>query len=228
MKLHSIHTSLSLRNRAALSDSRKLALTLTAGCIASLAGCAGNPLNGIANSWNQATRVPPPATGAFQPTGGNYSGPGPASASANGAPAAGSPPANAFKSSQNTSSGVPLVDNIVAAESQFKAATDNARNAVVQSTNSINSQVELASARLNRLGDGVVQASQVLSDAARDPIPVPPVTPSTSFATSPTGLPGTSGYAAPPTGSLPSTSSNGRIGDTVEDPNAAWRKPAPR
>lgn len=192
-----------------------------------MTGCQGNPLSGISNSWNQATRVPPPATGSFQTGPGAYTGPGPAT---NAAPAA----ANANKTSQVSPTGVPLVDNLNNAQNQLQAATNNARNAVFNSTNSINSQVELASARVNRFGEGVVQASQVLSDAARDPIPVPPVGPSTSFATSPSGLPGTSGYAAPTAGALPSnsvpstsspSSSSGRIGDTVEDPNASWRKP---
>lgn len=223
---------------APVTSSRSRRLGVAISLMAATAGCQGNPLTNLTSAWNQPTRVPPPATGAFQPTGaysgntgmGSNSGAGMAAPPAIGGAAAG------MKTSQVNPTGVPYVDSIASAQSQLKAASDSARNSINQTTNSINSQVELASARLDRFSNGVVQASQVLADAAQDPSPVPPVVPSTSYATSPAGLPGTSGYGAPSTGGgLPSTSgvpvtsgSSGRIGDTVEDSNAQWRKPVPR
>jgi hypothetical protein len=61
------------------------------------------------------------------------------------------------------------VDQVAAAQNQLKQATDNARSAVFQSTQTIQSQVEQAASRADRLGSGVVQASQILTDAAQAP-----------------------------------------------------------
>jgi hypothetical protein len=238
MKFQRNHAKASKAFAAPVTSSASRRLSVAIGLLAATVGCQGNPLTNLTSAWNQPTRVPPPPTGAFQPTGaysGNAGLGGNAGAGVAAPPAAGAAAAG-MKTSQVNPTGLPYVDSIASAQSQLKAASDSARNSINQTTNSINSQVELASARLDRFGNGVVQASQVLSDAAMDPSPVPPVVPSTSYATSPAGLPGTSGYGAPSTGvGLPSTSgvpvtsgSSGRIGDTVEDPNAQWRKPVPR
>ncbi len=160
-----------------------------------LSGCQG-PLPGI-NGLTQPGRVPPPPTGSYQVPG-SYSGAKPATGTGV-APTVGSLP-----------SGSPFVDQVASAQNQLKQATDSARAAVMQSTQNLQNQVEQASARADKMGAGVVQASQILSESALGALPaVPPSTPGAT-------LPGTSG----------SLSDQG--GSTVIDPNAQWRKPTPR
>jgi hypothetical protein len=162
--------------------------------LAALTGCQGT-FPGI-NGLSQPGRVPPPATGSYQIPGA-YSG------------APGAPPADPSKSVSSTP-GAPWVDQVAAAQNQLKQATDNARAAVLQSTQQIQSQVEQASARADRFGAGVVQASQVLNEAAQAPPPPPP---SISAWTPPT----------PASGSL-----SDQEPVVADDPNAQWRKPVPR
>jgi hypothetical protein len=120
------------------------------------------------------------------------------------------------------------VDPVASAQNQLKQATESARAAVMQSSQSLQNQVEQASARVDRMGAGVVQASQILSDSAMGALP--PVPPSTPGATSPGAF--SAPVAIPPssTPSVPGT--NGSLSDqggsTVIDPNAQWRKPTPR
>jgi hypothetical protein len=214
----------------------KMTLCITTRCMAAsigmlaLTGCQGTPMAGI-GAWNQPTRVPPPATGSFQVPG-TYSG-------ATGSGTTGVAPPDPVKSvgfaappSGQTGASNPMLDNITAAQNQLKQATDNARAAVYQTSNQIQGQVNTASAQMDRLGAGVVQASQVLSDSLQDPIP--PIVPSATGASS-VGAPPRS-YALEGSGmpsSPPATSTSGSIGDsapttTVVDPNAQWRKPTPR
>lgn len=167
-----------------------------------LSGCQG-PLPGI-NGLTHPGRVPPPPTGSYQVPG-SYSGAtgvnapsgvkSPTPATGTGvAPTVGSLP-----------SGSPFVDQVASAQNQLKQATDSARSAVMQSTQNLQNQVEQASARADKMGAGVVQASQILSDSAMGALP--PMPPSAS---------GTNG----------SLSDQG--GTTFTDPNAQWRKPTPR
>ncbi len=212
---------------ARLALSRHRAFLFTA-CVLSTAfvGCQTNPL---ANTpWGAASRVPPPNAPSVMPSA-QYGGPsGAASPMSPGASQSRLPGgANPQASAAN-----PLLDPVVQAQNQLKAATDNARMAVAKSTDSINSSVQQAGARLDRIGEGVVQASGTIQSALQDPLPFPPViVPSTTpagsgnFAPDPAGIPGTGGYAAP---GLPMPSA-GKIGDsTPVDPNAQWVKPTPR
>jgi hypothetical protein len=192
---------------------------------AAVSGCQTNPL---ANTpWSSASRVPPPNAPSVMPSA-PYGGPvGAASPSSPVAPSrlpgGGNPQASATN---------PLLDPVVQAQNQLKAATDNARMAVAKSTDSINSSVQQAGARLDRIGEGVVQASGTIQSALQDPLPfppviVPPASPAGagSFAPDPSGIPGTGGYASSAV-PMPST---GAIGDaTPIDPNAQWVKPTPR
>lgn len=165
--------------------------------LVALSGCQG-PLPGI-GGLSQPGRVPPPPTGSYQVPG-TYSG----GTGAN--PTVGSVP-----------NGVPFVDQVAAAQNQLKQATDSARAAVMQSTQNLQSQVDQASARADKMGAGVVQASQILSDAAMGSLPpIPPAMPAASGTTgsslpaqSPPGLPGASGSLA-------------------DEGSPQWRKPTPR
>jgi hypothetical protein len=129
------------------------------------------------NGLSQPGRVPPPPTGSYQV-------PGTYSSTAN-----------------------PLVDQVAAAQNQLKQATDEARAAVIQSTQNLQGQVEQAATRADRIGAGVVQASQVLSDAATGPLSSGPLSSGSS-------APASSGSSAPPA--------------IATDPNAQWRTPRPR
>lgn len=237
--------SCGVRNHRGSPKTRGTLGILLAGSMAALAGatvgCQGNPLSGNPlGGWNQATRVPPPSLGTPKgPT--NYSGtvgqpslgsPAPSLPAANQPSAAsGFNPAN--KTTQTSFPGNPLVDGIAAAENQVLGVTQNVTNALQQSskainnsTNAINSSVQQASARLDRLGQGVAQASEVLTAAVQDPLPLPPVV----SGSSPAPVVSASNIPAP-SSSAPSSSappSSGSLSDTVVDPNAQWRKPTPR
>jgi hypothetical protein len=83
------------------------------------------------------------------------------------------------KNTQSSFPSNPLVDGIAAAENQVFGVTQNVTNALQQSSNAINkstnafnSGVQQASARIDRLGQGVAQASEVLTAAVQDPLPL--------------------------------------------------------
>lgn len=168
-------------------------------------GCQGT-FPGI-QGLNQPGRVPPPPTGSYQVPG-SYSG-------GTGARAA-DPAKSVSSNSPNQGSPAvvdPWVNQVTSAQNQLKQATDSARSAVLQSTQQIQSQVEQASARVNLLGDGVVQASQVLDDAMRGPV-------SASLPSAP---------PAPPSGAEGASGSlSDRAMATADESNAQWRKPLPR
>jgi hypothetical protein len=170
-----------------------------------LSGCQG-ALPGI-NGLSQPGRVPPPATGSYQVPG-TYSGAtGPAGPSAPRPAGQSAPTVGAMPT------GGPMVDPVASAQNQLKQATDSARAAVMQSTQSIQNQVEQAGARADRIGAGVVQASQILNDAAHGTLPPVP--------------PGSPGFASPNAAGM-SGSVSDRDTETAADPNAQWRKPTPR
>ncbi|MFN7627015.1 MAG: hypothetical protein ACK5PZ_09310 [Pirellula sp.] len=239
------------RNQGVSSKARGAVRILLAGSMATLVGaavgCQGNPLSGNPlGGWNQATRVPPPSLGTPKgPT--NYSGTiGQPSAgtSAAGQPTVSQPTVNqpsvspnginpVNKTTQSSFPSNPLADGIAAAENQVVGVTQNVTNALQQSsnainksTNAINSSVQQASARLDRLGQGVAQASEVLTAAVQDPLPLPPVV----SASIPAPVVSASNVPAP-SSAVPSSAappSSGSLSDTVVDPNAQWRKPTPR
>lgn len=183
--------------------------------VSSFAGCQGtptfqNPFGGLGTGLQGLTtpsRVPPPATGSFQV-------PGSYNNTTNGAPTTTSSGINnpatrgAAPGTMTTGQFQPpsaiLANNIAAAQAQLQSVTDNTRNAVQQTAGQINSRVEQASARIDRFGNGVVQASNILSEAAQ-----------------PANY--TADVSMPPT-STPTAA--GRISDVPADPNAAWRRPS--
>ncbi len=208
----------SIQHRACLLSACALSATF--------GGCQTNPL---ANTpWGSASRVPPPNAPSVLPSA-PYGGPAGAVS-----PAGMGSPQSRLPAGSNPQASVPnsLFDPVVQAQNQLKASTDNARTAVAKSTDSINRSVQQAGARLDRIGEGVVQASGTIQSALQDPLPFPPViVPPTSpaaggnFAPDPAGIPGTGGYASP---GVPMPSS-GTLGDaTPIDPNAQWVKPTPR
>lgn len=203
------------------SAKRSFATVALTVMVSTFAGCQGtqtfqNPFGGIGNSLQglaSPTRVPPPATGSFQV-------PGSYNNNTNGA----APPPNINNSSMRSATPGPnatgqfqppsaiLANNIAAAQAQLQSVTDNTRTRVQQTAGQINSSVEQASARIDRFGNGVVQASNILSEAAQ------PVNYAADYS-----MPQTA--PAAPGSTAPSTSS-GRISDGSADPNAAWRRPS--
>lgn len=190
---------------------RQFATFLTLALFSTAWGCQSNSM--MSTPWNQPTRVPPPNAPSNLPTA-PYSTPMGAGAGAGAGQAA--------PKSVSAYSNSPLTDAVAAAQNDLRIATDNARMAIEKSANSINSGVSQAGARIDRVGSGVVQASEILESSFKDPIPFPPIAvpPSTS-------LPATSLPSTP----LPAASS-GSIGDSTGEPsaegNSQWRKPIPR
>ena len=181
----------------------------------SLIGCKATGLTfptSLGGNTN-ATRVPAPATGSFQVPG-SYSG------------AVGSPPATGLGSSSFssastgpvTSQTMQPVSNLLSglqnAQSQFRTATNQAFDRVNRASVSAQGQVEQASARIDRIGEGVSQASAIVSDSLTAPIE--------------------NGVYIPPNPSLPSTNppslgktgSSGTIGDSLPSAAPTWRAPS--
>lgn len=181
---------------------RQFATFLTLALFSTAWGCQSNSM--MSTPWNQPTRVPPPNAPSNLPTA-PYSTP------------MGVGAGQAAPKSVSAYSNSPLTEAVAAAQNDLRIATDNARMAIEKSANSINSGVSQAGARIDRVGSGVVQASEILESSFQDPIPFPPI-------------------AVPPATSLPSTSlpaaSSGSIGDSTGEPsaegNSQWRKPIPR
>lgn len=172
--------------------------------VVALTGCQG-ALPGI-SGLGQPGRVPPPATGSYQVPGAYSGGAGKslgAASSTAAPPSLGVAPA-----------GSPWVDQVASAQNQLKQATDSARAAVFDSTQNIQNQVDQAASRADRISAGVVQASQVLSDAAVGPLPAGgsvPVSASSQI-----------------TDSVPSGSLSDQAPAPPIESNPQWRKPTPR
>lgn len=191
-------------------------LSLAAALAAGSTGCRGT-----APAFSQAfsgltapARVPPPAQGSFQVPGsysGGVNGAGNPSSSGLGGSSFGSGP----KTSQNTLPTGNLINSISNAQSQLLTATNKARNSVNRAADGINSSVEQASARVDRLGQGVAQASAILSEAATTPI--------VSGASERSNM----NYPANDPPSITSSNS-GRIGDADSSETASWRTPVAR
>lgn len=197
-------------------------------------GCRGTPLSFPQSlSGGASSRVPPPATGSFQVPG-NYS--GSSTPSSTGLGSSSFSPSNSVSGSPNFSGGQTpppisdFVNGITSAQSKFRTATNNAVGAVNRAADDLNSRVENATARVDRFGEGVKQASAILNDAATSP-PLPPsFAPADAMQPGPTPFPSPSnGFSSPstsPSNTLPSTSmpSSGRIGDGQVE-SAGWRSP---
>ena len=188
--------------------------------IAAAIGTGTTGCRGTAPAFSQAfsglrapARVPPPAQGSFQVPG-SYSGAvgSPANPTSNGL--GGSSFSNGPKTSQNSLPTSSIIDRISNAQSQLLNASNNARNSVNRAADGINTSVEQASARVDRLGQGVVQASAILSEAASTPVVGNTAERTTTFA---------GGEQAPNT-----NISSGRIGDSDQSENANWRTPVRR
>jgi len=179
-------------------------------------GCQSNAMTTM--PWGQPTRVPPPNAPSNLPMA-PYANPvGPAAGAVQ--PGATGKPVAYYPNN-------PLTDAVASAQNELRMATDSARSAIEKSANTVNSTVNQASARLDRVGSGVVQATGILESSIKDPIPLPPpVTGFSAAAGSPP--PGFSGLP-PTTAPNASSQSSGTISDSSkEDPNAQWRKPTPR
>ena len=193
------------------------ALSIAATIGIGAAGCRGtSPAFSQAFSGLSApARVPPPAQGSFQVPG-SYSGAVGTSANPASNGLGGSSFGNGIKTSQNNLQTSSLVDRISNAQSQLLNATNNARNSVNRATEGINSSVEQASARVDRLGQGVVQASAILSDAASTPAVGNTADRTTTFS------------ASEQQTNTNTNTSSGRIGDSDQSENANWRTPVRR
>jgi hypothetical protein len=136
--------------------------------VTSMSGCTGlNNSIPQALGINSAARVPPPGTGSFA-TPNNYTNNGP-SANGNSAPGA-TPPAIGPKTSQFNPVEQPasqLLSTINNAQSRIQQVTGQARDTVNRTAESINSGVEAAGGRIDRFGQGVVQAGAILTEAAQ-------------------------------------------------------------
>ncbi len=176
----------------------------------SIALVAGNTgCRGTAPSFSQAfsslsapARVPPPAQGSFQVPSSYSGGVGSSTTPANSG-LGGSSFGNGPKTSQTMPSSN-LLNSLSSAQSQILTATNNARNSVNRAADGINSSVEQASARVDRLGQGVTQASAILSEAATAPIIAADEIPSSTI------------------------NNSGRIGDLDPNENSNWKTPIKR
>ena len=181
-----------------------------------MVGCRGTApsFSQVFSGLNAPARVPPPAQGSFQVPG-TYSGGAGSTSNPSGSGLGGSSFGNGNKTSQNTLPASNLLNGISNAQSQLLTATNNARNSVNRAADGINSSVEQASARVDRLGQGVSQASAILNEAATAPLVGP------SFER--TGM-------TNPSSDQPqiSSSNSGRIGDNDPSDNAQWRTPIRR
>ncbi len=185
-----------LRNVATLS----CAVVVAAGNT----GCRGTApsFSQAFSSFSAPARVPPPAQGSFQVPS-SYSGGVGTSASPANSGLGGSSFGKGPTTGQNTFPTNNLLSSISNAQSQILTATNNARSSVNRAADGINSSVEQASARVDRINQGVSQASAILSEAATAPI--------VSAEEMPSAL-----------------KNSGRIGDVDPSDNSNWRPPINR
>ncbi len=194
--------------------------TLSICVFAGLSGCKGAPLPfpQSMGGLGSPTRVPAPADGSFQVPG-SYSGPNGTSSNPGGGLGGTSfksdnniAPPNGMKTSQTNVPVTNFVNGISAAESQFRTATNNALSSVSRATADVNNRVEQASARVDRFGAGVVQASNILSEAAYAPV---------------NGEQNVQNSRSPNTPISPNVfpPASGQIGDNTPSSDASWTTP---
>lgn len=198
------HCICSVSTRHLVQQSRRLSISACGLGIMVLSGCAG--VNGLSNGLgiNSASRVPPPPTGSFAIPNSYTNG------AAGTGGLSGNTPSNTGPSSptlgalqtNNIGSGVAYGDQVLSSvnriQSRIQDTSNQVRDGVVRTTDALNSRVEQASSKVNRIGEGVVQAGAILSEsfeeASNIPAPIKPIP-----AVSPSGV--------------------------VQDPNASWRNP---
>lgn len=193
-------------------------LSFAAAVTTGFAGCKGTmpAFSQAFGGFGAPARVPPPAQGSFQVPG-SYSGGVGASGSSSSSGLGGSSFGNGPKTSQANLPTSNFLNSISNAQTQLLAATNNARNTVNRTADNINSSVELASARVDRLEQGVVQAGAIVAEAATQPIITTPAQqPSSNY-------PNSTYPATQPT--TVTTSNTGSIGDSDQSANASWRTP---
>ena len=192
------------------------ALSFAAAIAAGAIGCRGTTpaFSQAFSGLSTPARVPPPAQGSFQVPS-SYSGGAGSSASPASKGLGGSSFENGIKTSQNILPTSNLIDKFSNAPSQLLNASNNLRNSVNRTADGFNSSVEQASARVDRFGQGVVQASAILSEAAN--------TPTVSAAAERTNINYPGNEQTPITESI-----SGRIGDSDPNESANWRTPVRR
>jgi hypothetical protein len=212
MNINQYHTSNSKLRKLGVGLSLSIAL------VTGLSGCKGTPFAFPQTfpGFGAPSKVPAPGTGSFQVPN-TYNGtPGTSSTSSGGLSGSsfGNGPTGLNNKTSQTSLPVAnLVNSISQAESQLLNLTNNARNTVTRTADTVNSRVEQASARVDRFGQGVVQASNILSEAATAPIVSSPSLPDDSDLNTQVELPASS---VPP---------SGRVSDNTD---ASWRAPIRR
>ena len=197
-------SSCSVSTRHLVQQSRRLSISACGLGIMVLSGCAG--VNGLSNGLgiNAASRVPPPPTGSFAIPNSYTNG------AAGTGGLSGNTPSNTGPSSptlgalqtNNIGSGVAYGDQVLSSvnriQSRIQDTSNQVRDGVVRTTDALNSRVEQASSKVNRIGEGVVQAGAILSESFEEASNTPA-----------------------PIKSIPAVSSSGDI----QDPNASWRNP---
>ena len=138
--------------------------------VTSMSGCTGlNNSIPQALGINSSARVPPPGTGSFA-TPNNYTNNGAGANASPAAPPAMSPTTTAPKTSQFNPVEQPasqFLSSINSAQSRIQQVTSQARDTVNRTAEGINSGVEAAGGRIDRFGQGVVQAGAILTEAAQ-------------------------------------------------------------
>lgn len=179
-------------------------------------GCRGTApsFSQAFNSFGAPARVPPPAQGSFQVPNSFSGGSGTATSPASNGLGSSSF-SNGPRTSQNTMPASNLFNSISNAQSQIRSATNNARNSVNRAADGLNSSVEQASARLDRVGQGVSQASAILSEAATAPI----VSAQDEMPTA------ANHFTSAPSINNNSLGTSGRIGDSDPTDNGNWKTP---
>jgi hypothetical protein len=141
------------------------------GAILSLTGCAG--MNGLSQTLgiNSASRVPPPATGSFTVPNSYTTGAPGAGGVSNASPAGFASESSSLGALQSRSvgSGVAYGDQVLSSvnriQSRIQDTSNQVRDGVARTADAFNSRVEQAGARVNRIGEGVVQAGAIISDS---------------------------------------------------------------
>lgn len=183
---------------------------------AGFVGCKGTPFSFPQSLTGNgaSSRVPAPPTGSFQVPSTYNGNTGGATSSSGGLNSSsfGTAPNTLNKTSQSNLPISNFVNSISQAESQLLNATNNARTTVNRTADAVNSRVEQASARVDRFGQGVVQASNIIAEAATAP-------PTFTNANDPNLASELSPQIEMP------NSTSGRIGDSDASGAATWRTP---
>lgn len=151
-----------------------LATNLMAIACGGISGCAGlNQSVSQSLGINSGARVPAPATGSYATpgnyAGGNLTGPQvqlPQTQTA--VPGQAAPNTTSYFNPLAQPAGQ-IVNGINNAQNQFTQASEQARNSVVQTADSLNNRLQSASNRIDRFNQGVAQASAVMQEAIQAP-----------------------------------------------------------